>query len=126
MGEHPVEVFHRQVPGDGEDVWSELAHRLDLGVVLVADLADDLLEQVFQGDDPLDPAELVHHDGHVQVHRLELTQDDLDGGRVGHEVDGAQQDLQVDVAGTLHVLEQVFDVEDADDVLEVVPVDRDS
>src|SRR5205807_7642543 len=43
-------------------------------VVLVADLADDLFDQVFDGDEPGRATVLVDHDGHVDAAFLHLVQ----------------------------------------------------
>ena len=93
--------------------------------MLVAYLADDFLEQVFERDDPLDPAELVDHDGHVPMHRLKLPEHGLERRHVGNEVHRAQDRLQVDVAGAVEVRQQILDVEDTDDVVEGGAINRD-
>ena len=58
-------VHARLVVGDGHD------HRLLLDVVLVLDLADDLLDQVLDGDQAGRAAVLVEHDGDVDLAALE-------------------------------------------------------
>ena len=84
--EDPVEIVDRQIAGDGIEVGTQFPHMVHLGVVLVADFADDLLEEVLQGDDPFDAAELVDHDGDVQVHGLHLPQDELQPGGIRNEM----------------------------------------
>ena len=59
-------------------------HRL-LGVVLVLDLADDLLEEVLDRDQPGGAAVLVEHDRDVDLAPLELVQEVVDRHRFGHE-----------------------------------------
>ena len=46
--------------------------RLGLDVVLIADLADDLLEHVLDGDQTGRAAVFVHHHGHLRLLPLEL------------------------------------------------------
>ena len=43
-------------------------------IELVADVADDLAQDVFQGDDAHEAAVLVHHHGHVDAGVLHLAQ----------------------------------------------------
>ena len=66
-----------------------------LPVVLVLDLAHDLLEQVLEGDEAGDRAVLVDHEGHVGAPLLQLLQQRAHLLRLGHEVDGVQ-----DLAGS--------------------------
>ena len=60
-------------------------------VVLVGDLADDLLDDVLEGDDAGDAAVLVDDDGHLQALVAQLDHEGADRrgfgnrGRVGHE-----------------------------------------
>ena len=59
------------------------ADRLVAAVVLVAHLADDLLDDVLQRHHAVDAAELVDHDGHLQPALAQRLQErvQLDGGR---------------------------------------------
>ena len=66
----PVDA--RLVDGEGHD------HRL-LDVVLVLDLADDLLEQVLDRHEAGRAAVLVEHDRDVDLAALELVQEVVDG-----------------------------------------------
>ena len=59
-------------------------------VVLVGDLADDLLEQVLHRDEPGGAAVLVDDDRHVELLGLHLAQELGDALRLGHEVRGPQ------------------------------------
>ena len=54
-------------------------------VVLVLDLADDLLEEVLDGDQAGRPAVLVEHDRDVDLAPLELVEQVVDAHRLGHE-----------------------------------------
>ena len=59
-----------QQPGHQPAARAERAHaRLLAGVVLVADVADDLLDQVLHGDDARRAAVLVDDDGQLQAAR---------------------------------------------------------
>ena len=64
-------VDPRLVVGEPDD------HRL-LGVVLVLDLADDLLEQVLDRHEAGRPAVLVEHDRDVDLPPLELVEEVVD------------------------------------------------
>ena len=50
-------------------------HRRRLDVALVLDLADDLLDDVLERDEPARAAELVDHDGEVRAAPLHLLQE---------------------------------------------------
>ena len=59
---------------------SSSTHRLELGVVLVANLTDDLLEQIFDRDEPRGAAVLVDDERRLDALALELLQ------QLGHEL----------------------------------------
>ena len=65
-----------------------LGHRV-LDVELVDDLAQELLDEVLERDEPGDAAVLVDDDGHVDVARLELAEQARDGQELGDEEDVA-------------------------------------
>ena len=67
-----VEVVDRERAVDADAPLVELLDRLVRQVVLVLDLADDLLEEVLERDDAGDAAVLVHDDRHVLVLVAEL------------------------------------------------------
>ena len=67
-----VEVVDREGAVDADRVVVDPLDRLVREVELVLDLADDLLEEVLERDDPLDVAVLVDHDRHVLVRPAEL------------------------------------------------------
>ena len=54
-------------------------------VVLVLDLADDLLEEVLDRDQARRPAVFVEHDREVDLAPLELVEQVVDAHRFGHE-----------------------------------------
>ena len=65
-------------------------HRL-LAVELVDDLADQLLDEVLEGDEPGGPAVLVDDDGHVERAGLHLAQQLGDPLGLGDELGGAHE-----------------------------------
>ena len=115
-------------PVDARLVVGELDdHRL-LVVVLVLDLADDLLEQVLDRDQAGGAAVLVEHDRDVDLAPLELVEQVVDRHRLGHE-DRRPQDRAQRRAlrrpSRLRNGQQVLGVEDPDDLVDRVLVDRD-
>src|SRR5205823_2718831 len=62
-------------------------------VVLVADLADDFLEDVLERDEPRRAAELVHHDRQMPGTALEVTELAIERLRLRHESRGPHQIL---------------------------------
>ena len=95
-------------------------------VELVLDLADDLLEQVFERDDALHHSVLVDDDRHVLVRPPELGQHCGEILRLRGDVRLADDLVDVDVrdATVDERGEQVAHVQDADDVVERLAVDR--
>ena len=71
-------------------VGQALDHRL-LDVVLVLDLADDLLEEVLDRDEAGGPAVLVEDDRDVDLPALELVKQVVDRRRL-RDVDGCPQE----------------------------------
>ena len=55
-------------------------------IVLVQDLAHDLLEQIFHSDDAGGAAVLVQHHSHVLLESLEIGEHFLDFARAGNHV----------------------------------------
>src|SRR5262249_34425610 len=97
LGDFGPEVGRKIVHGDGGvGEQPAVAQILDggfFGVVFVADVADDHLEDVFEGDDPAYAAELVDHDRHVEAPRSHFAQHARDALRFGYEVDGGADEL---------------------------------
>src|SRR4051795_10193491 len=123
-----VEVVDRVARRHSEGPVGQLG-RLDLvGVVLVGDLADDLLEQVLDGDQPGGAAVLVDDDGDVLARGLHLRQQGINLLGLRH-VERRPHHL-LDALGELHLgrLEvtayDVLEVGEADDVVEVLADDR--
>lgn len=91
-----------------------------VGVGLVGDLADDLLEDVLDGEQARGAAVLVDRDGHVVVRALHLLEQLVEPLGVGDEaglvhqrVDDGARAVRVHVPG-----HEVLDVDDADDVVD--------
>ena len=104
----------------------EALDRLVGQVELVLDLADDLLDHVLERDDPLHVAVLVDDDRHVLARPPELGQERGDVLGLRDDVRRPQDLLDRDLgdATLVHRLQQVAQVQDADDVLGRLPVDR--
>ncbi len=101
-------------------------HRL-LGVVLILDLADDLLEEVLDRDQAGGPAILVEDDRDVDLPPLELVEEVVDRHRLGHEHGRPQQRAERGpLARTgFQDRQEILGVEDADDLVDRLLVDRD-
>ena len=98
-------------------------------VVLVFDLADDLLDEVFDRREADRRAVLVDDDRHVLVAGLHAAQQLRRARRFRHEHRVAQHECWIDVSASLlgfllRDAHRVLDVEDADDLVEALVVDR--
>ena len=100
-------------------------HGLVGKVVLVLDLADDLLQQVLERHDSLDGAVLVDDERQVLVLAPELAEERGEVLRLRDDVGRTHDLLDGDVLDPAVVegAEEVADVEDADDVVERAAVD---
>ena len=101
------------------------ATRRRLGdVVLVLDLAHDLLDQILDGEQPVGAAELVDHQRHVGARAAHVEQhvEHRQGRR--HEDHAAQYVAQVELLGGAPVGQHVLDVDHADHVVERFAIDR--
>ena len=96
-------------------------------VVLVLDLADDLLEEVLDRDQAGRPAVLVEHDRDVDLAPLELVEQVVDAHRLGHEDGRPEQGPERRPLGgrRLEERQEVLRVQDPDDLVDRVLVDRD-
>ena len=112
-----VEVVDRERAVDPDRVVVDALDRLVRQVELVLDLADDLLEQVFERDDPLHRAVLVDDDRHVLVRAPELAQHRGEVLRLRDEVRGPDEirDLDVRDPAVDERREEVAHVEHAED-----------
>ena len=92
--------------------------------MLVLDLADDLLDQVLDGQQPVAAAELVDHQRHVRARAAHVEQHVEHRQRRRHEHDAAQYVAQVEFLGGAPVGQHVLDVDHADHVVERFAIDR--
>ena len=115
--EWDARVHHRLALGDGQ-------HERLLRVVFVADLADDLLDEVLERHDPRGAAVLVDDDGEVDFVALHLAQELVGFLRLRDEEHRADElsDVEVPFAAR-EALEQILHVDHADDLIERALVD---
>ena len=102
--------------------------------MLVIDLADHGLHQVLEGDEPIRAAELVDHQGHVCPGGLHPQQKVCSPHGRRHIEGFALEAHEAGVRGPAppglgpgacgHLLEDILDVDDAQRVVEGLPVDR--
>ncbi len=98
-----------------------------LGVVLVLDLADDLLEEVFHRHEPGDAAVLVDDDGHLLLGLLELLEQVGHLHRFRYEEDRPDERLDgLALVLLVGVLDDVLGHDHALDVVDAVLVDGDA
>ena len=124
-GELLVEVVDGERAVDADGVVADALDGLVRQVELVLDLADDLLEQILERDDPLHRAVLVDHDGEMLVRAPELREQGGEILRLGHHRDRPHElgGLHRGEPAVVHRLDQVADVQHADDVVERLAVD---
>src|SRR5215208_6809320 len=116
-----VHVDYGDAAVDGIEVVTDL---LD-GWLALVELILDLLDDVLYGDKPLDTPPLVYDDGHLQRARLELLEYLLDALVLGYDQALPYNRLYVEVLSVrAGGPEQVLDVGRAEDVIEVIFVDR--
>src|SRR5579871_2697167 len=94
-------------------------------VVLILNVADDLFHQVFNGHQASDRAIFIDYNRHMNALVLKLVQQIIQllgfGDKVGGAHEIAHPGLHVPQA---QVAQQVFGVEDADDIIDGVLIDR--
>ena len=86
-------------------------------VVFVFDVADDLLDHVFDGHQPGHAAVFVHHDGHVVARAAEFFQQHVQAFGFGDEHRRAQAVAQVKGVRVGKVAQQVFGQQDAQHIV---------
>ena len=122
-----VDLVDRQLGVDPDRL---LVYRFDqrlLLVVLVNDLADDLLDQVLDRHEAGGAAVLVHHDRHMHVLLLHLPQQLRNLLLLGNEEGGTAQRTCLYIAPRLvDALEQVLRVQHTHDVVDIALIDRDA
>src|SRR5438876_5223742 len=100
-----------------------LAEERTLAVELVLDLADELLDDVLEGDESGGAADLVDHDREGHALAAELGERAVEVGRLG-EVERLAHELAH--RALRRRADDVLHVDDPDDVVEVLAVDRDA
>ena len=110
-GDEVPSAFEPRVPGAG------------LVVVLVLDLPDDLLDDVLEGHQAVDVAELVDDEGHVHGLFLHLTEDLLERGGFRHEERLAEDVLDCKLFIINQIADDILAVNDAFDAVEPSPED---
>ena len=133
VGDSKTEVFvqladvgaarHQSLAGSGVQRGLRVFRR----VVLVEDLTDDFLEQIFHRDDAGGSTVLVEHDRHVLLQPLEVGENLLDFARAGYDVHGPHDRRQVesfDVGARGEQLQQVLGEHDSDNVVDGLVVNR--
>ncbi len=97
-----------------------------LDVVLVVDVADDLLDDVLERDESGNTAILVDHDSHVIAARAEFLQQHVEPFALWHEYRRAHQlpDVELRRAFAARVAQQVLGEQDACDRVAIVADDR--
>ena len=94
-------------------------------VVLVLDVADDLLQDVLDRHQPAGAAVLVDDDRHVVARHAELAQQHVEALRLGDEYRRAQPGAQVEACLGMDA-QQVLGQQDADDVVATALDDREA
>src|SRR5579872_7239770 len=76
-------------------------------VELIADIADDLFEDIFEGDDAAGAAEFVDDYGKVDLFLLEFLQEVFDEFMLMNEIDGSKEAMPVEIIGLGEVGDEV-------------------
>jgi len=114
-------------PGHRPRAVDELTASLAAAVVLVGDLADDLLDDVLERDDARRAAVLVDDDGHLEASLAQLAQQRVEADRLGHdEAVGHQGRDRHVLAPLVRDGHGLLDVDDAVDVVPVLAEDREA
>ena len=88
------------------------------------DLPDDLLEQILHRQNPLHPAVLVDDDGQVVPLALHLLQCFRQASRLRQE-EGLPHCLgQLEILGLQHETQDILAVDDPDNVVDLIAIDR--
>src|SRR5450756_1593966 len=115
-----LDVSQRRCPRHHEEVAVTPDLDVMLAVFLFLELADDLLEDVLEGDEADGGAELIHHQRHVLTLAPQIAQHLVDQRRFGDPREWPRQLAQV----RLHALEseaqKLLEVDDPDRVVKTV------
>ena len=106
----------------------ELRQVLVVRIKLILNFADNLLDDVLDGDDAGSSAVLVNCDNHLVTTCLHLGEQRNDVFGIRHVVRRTHEARDLLVTGVLikHWLQQIFDVSDAHDAIDILVVDRDT
>jgi hypothetical protein len=110
--------------GDQAAVRARQHLRALLNIVLVFDLADDFLDDILDGHEAVDAAELVDHQGHVDTRQPHLQQQIERAHRRRNEQHLAQDGLEIERPVPDEAGEHVLYVDHAHDIIERLAVDR--
>src|SRR5262249_29347902 len=105
---------------------AEPLHRALFPVVLVLDVAHDLLDEVLERDEPGDGPVLVDHERHVAAALLQLLEERSDLLALGNELHRMQDLPDDDWLPLLEQPQRVLHVDEADHVVDVALVGRDA
>ncbi len=101
-----------------------VAHHLDLRRArLLQDLAEDLVQQVAERDEPRHGAELIHHHREADAGALHFAQHFARGLALGHE-ERRLHELADRRVGIIRLAEQILEAQHADDLVQAALEDR--
>ncbi len=125
------DILDRQPCGHPEHVVAQLFHRRHLiGVVLVGNLADDLLQHVLDGDQSGGCAVLINEQGDVDAVSLHFLEQVIERLGVRNEHRRAHDLGHGDVPGcagrVIRAAHQILEIHHPQDVVDVLPDDRDA
>src|SRR6267143_6982858 len=112
-----------QATRDDEYAFAFLHHLFDVGFRLVMDLADNLFDKIFHGDQAGDAAVFIDHENHVIARLLHLLQQVVYG--LGLRNKGNRLDHQANALGPFALLpdpKKVALVNEAFDVVQIVAI----
>ena len=121
--------FHPLNRGVATDAVSFISQRVNIAFVfghivkLVFNLADNLFQHIFNGDQPRRAAKLVYHDSQMVTVASEFAQQIVQPLALGHKHRRAQQGAHIQLGRALQ-LEQIFGHQNTNDVLAVAVIHR--
>ena len=118
-----VEVAQQRLAFEYEGVRVDTYKALLVLVILVVDLAYNLLQDVLQRHDTAGTSKLVDYDGYMYFVLLKFTQQVVDLLRLGYKVRWTNQRLPIELVTLRQVRQQVLDIQDTTDVILIVLID---
>ena len=91
-------------------------------IILIAYLTHYLLQYILQGYDSTRAAIFIYDDSDMHLVSLKFLQQSIDLLRLWHEMRVPYKALPTEVVGLADVLQQVFDVEYAADIIDIVQI----